>query len=154
MTAVSVGPVAGSKIYIGTTATSGVGDTYTEIGETAELGEFGREYSEIKSESIGDRNVKKFKGTRDDGTMQITVNRAAGDAGQAACITAMDSDADYNFKLELNDNEYAGLTTPTTFLFKAKVMSYKTKLGGPNNIAQAVISLGIKSGSITETAAV
>ena len=55
--------------------------------------------------------------------------------------------------MTLNDDEAGGFTTPTTVLFKAKVMSYTLEAGGPNQVPAATITLGIKSGSITETAA-
>lgn len=148
----NVGPTAGSKLYIGSTEVISSPDDWVEIGNIASFGDFGRVYNEIKAESVGSRNVIKFKGTRDDGTLQITVNRDAADSGQAAVIAAIDSDLDYNWKITLND-KVVTQTTSTTFIFAGKILSYQTKMGGPNNVVQADISIGITSGSITETAA-
>ena len=80
----SIGPTAGSKLFIGTTATTPSPDTYIEIGEIVDLGAFGRTYQEIVVQSIGTRGDRKFKGTYNDGTLTVKVNRDASDTGQAA----------------------------------------------------------------------
>jgi hypothetical protein len=149
----TVNTAAGSKLYIGTTASNPVGDTYVEVAEIANMGQFGRVYDEIKFSSLSDRNVRKFKGQRDDGGIQLELGRSANDAGQAAMVLALDSDQDFNFKIALNDDDDTSGAVPTTFLFKAKVMSYQTNVGGPNDVVKAASMLGVKSGSITETAA-
>lgn len=143
----SIGPTAGSKLYIGTTETITSPDDWIEIGDIATLGDFGRVYNEIKVESVGNRNVTKFKGTRDDGNMTISLHRNALDVGQAAAIVALDVDLDYNFKLTLNDATVA-LTTATYFTWTGKVMSFQTKLGGPNNVVMADLMIGINSNTI------
>jgi hypothetical protein len=150
----SIGPTAGSKLYIGTAESTPSPDDYIEIGEITDFGSFGRQYQEIVAQAVGSRGDRKFKGTFNDGTMTLKVNRDPSDLGQAAAITARDSDSDYNFKIELNDDETGGFTNPTTITLKAKVMSYTLDMGGPNSMVQATIMLGIKSGSISETAAV
>ena len=153
MAAGDVNTSSGSKIYIGTTAANGASDSYVEIGEVQNMGDFGRQYEQINYSTLGDRNVRKFKGQRDDGNIELELGRKANDSGQAAMIVAMDSDQDYNFKVTLNDDTDTTGSTPTTFIFKAKVMGYRTNVGGPNQVVGARATLGIKSGSITETAA-
>ena len=148
----SVNTSAGSKLFIGTTASNGASDSYTEVAEITNIGEFGRQYNEITFTSLSDRNVRKFKGSRNDGNITLQLGRSAGDAGQAAAVVALDDDQDYNFKITLNDDSGVSGSTPTTFIFKAKVMSYVTNVGGPDQVVQATMQLGIKSGSITETA--
>ena len=51
----SIGPTAGSKLYIGTTETVASPDDYIEIGEITDLGTFGRTYQEIIAQAIGSR---------------------------------------------------------------------------------------------------
>jgi hypothetical protein len=94
---------AGSKIYIGTTATALLTDTFTEIGEVVNIGDFGRVYSEIKFDTLGVRGTRKFKGTYDDGNLAMQLGRDPSDAGQAMVIAARDADFDYNFKIVDND---------------------------------------------------
>lgn len=149
----SVQTSSGSKVYIGTTASNGATDSYTEVASITNVPQFGRVYSEIKFSSLGDRNVLKFKGQRDDGTIAIDLGRDMSDAGQAAAVVALDSDLDYNFKITLNDASGVSGSTPTTFRFKAKVMSYETIPGNATSVVMAKLSLGIKSGSIVEIAA-
>lgn len=142
---------AGCKIYIGTAETTPSPDDYLEIGEVTNFSEFGRVYQEIRHDAIGTRGTRKFKGTYDDGNITLQLGRDPSDVGQAAAILARDDDEDYNFKITLNDEGVLG--NPTTFTFKAKVMSYTTNIGGPNQVVGATMMLGIKSGSIDETAA-
>lgn len=153
MAGTGLGPSSGSKIYIGTTATTGAGDSYTLIGKVTNQGAFGAVYNIIKFDSLEDRNTLKFKGQRDDGDINLQLGRDLTDAGQLAITTALSSDLDYNFKVTLNDTGTATGALPTTFLFKAKVTSYKTTVGAPNQVVMAEVILAIKSGSIAETAA-
>lgn len=94
---------AGSRLYIGTTASVASTDTYAEVGDITNLGQFGRSYEEIKYNNLGSRNVIKFKGQRDDGDIQLDLGKSDSDAGQLAIKAALDIDLDYNFKITLND---------------------------------------------------
>lgn len=98
-----VGPAAGSKLFIGTTASNPATDTYIEVGNISNMGEFGPTYTPITFDSLGDRLTKKFKGQRDAGNLSLTLGRSPSDAGQAALIVARDLDFDYNIKVTLND---------------------------------------------------
>lgn len=146
----AIGPTAGSKLYIGTSETIASPDDYLEIGNITNIGDFGKAFQEITVETIGQRGVQKFKGTYNEGTFTCTVARDATDTGQAAAIAALASDLPYNFKLVMNDATVT-LTTPTQFVFTAKIMSYVTKMGGANNVPMADIVISIVSGSVTET---
>ena len=148
----AVNTSAGSKLFIGTTAADASSDTYAEISEVTSISGFGRSYDEIRHSALGDRNVRKFKGQRDDGNITVEMALDADDTAQASCQTALDKDQDYNFKVTLNDDDDAG-GTPTLYTFKAKVMSFVTNVGGPNNVVTATMVLGIKSNTITKTAA-
>ena len=144
---------AGCKLLIGTTSATPATDTYIDVAELTSIPEFGRVYQEITHNSIGDRSTKKFKGSFNEGSITLALGRDVSNAGQAAMKAALDSDADYNIKITLNDQPATGASPkPTTFLFKAKVMSFTTNIGSPNQIVGASCMLGI-SGAITETAA-
>lgn len=149
----TVQTAAGSKIFIGTTAVNPASDSYTEIAEVLNIGEFGRVYEEIKYVSLGNRDTLKFKGPRDDGNIALELGRSVSDAGQAAAILALDSDNDFNFKITLNDDDDITGSVPTTFTFKAKVMNYVTNIGGPTDVVKARLNLGIKTNSIVEVVA-
>jgi hypothetical protein len=152
----AIGPTAGSKMYIAdpgvAPAFPGVG--WTEIGEIASPGTFGRTYQTIVSQAVARRGDVKFKGTFNDGQQQLTLNMDPEDDGQTELRTALDSDADFNFMVELNDAAEQGVDKNSTIASKAKVMSFVYNIGsGPNGTVQSAVGLEIKSGSIVFTAA-
>lgn len=95
---------AGTRLYIGTTALVGLTDTFTEIGEVGSIPEFGRVYKETVWTPLNSRGEQKYKGSYNDGGMTVPIGKDSSDAGQAACIIALDDDNDYNFKIVANDD--------------------------------------------------
>jgi len=142
---------SGTILSIGTTAAAASADTFTIVGEITDVGEFGRVYKEITSEAIDDRKTSRVKGNYDDGTITLTLNRDLEDAGQLALNAALNSDDDYNVRIELNDKATA-TGHGTRIEFKAKVFSFTTKIGGPNNFVGATVKLGINSDVTTTDA--
>lgn len=104
---------AGSRILIGTTASNPLTDTYVEIAEVTNIPEFGATYSTITHSSLGNRNVLKFKGQRDDGTLALDLALSSADAGQQAAQAALKSDFDYNFRITANDPVTGGAAPQT-----------------------------------------
>lgn len=148
-----INTASGTTISIGTTLADASADSYTSIGFVSTIGEFGRVYQEVEFNSLGDRNVLKFKGQRNDGTLSMELGRDLTDAGQVALWDALDSDQDYNFTVILNDASGDTSADGTTFIFKAKVMSFTTNVSDANSVVGATVTLGVKSGSIEETIA-
>ena len=151
-----ISAVARSKIYIGTTAAASTvsefdADTYTEIKEIEDLGEFGDTFEEITFTSIDDGRVRKLKGTADAGTIELIVGRDPLDPGQNALRAAVKSDLAHNVKVVLNDKPDA-TGTPTEFFFKAMVASSKNQLGGANEVTKQAFTLSITT-EILEVAA-
>jgi hypothetical protein len=146
----AVSTAAGTKLYIGTSETTPSPDDWLEVGEITNLGEFGRVYNEIKYTALGTRATQKFKGSYDEGSLSLDLGRAPSDVGQAAVVVALASDNSYNFKVTLND---AVTTTPTTFIFKARVLSYTTNAGSVDSVVMAKCQLSLVSGTLVETAA-
>jgi hypothetical protein len=138
---------AKSKIYIGTTkATSLVADytsdTWTEVGQVEDIGEFGDKAEQIKFTALSDSRVRKLKGARDAGTLEVTVARDSTDAGQDALRAAAAADVGYNFKIVLNDKID---TSGSTFYFKALVNGSPIKMGDANAVIRQVFSLDVSS---------
>jgi len=145
---------AGTKLYIGGTGVLGSESSWIEIGDVTNLGEFGRVYQKIEHKPVAERGTQKFKGGYDDGALNLDMARVPGDTGQAALIAARDSDLAYNFKVELNDRPVtSSAALPTTFKFKAKVMSYTANPGQRDNLVGAKVVVEIDSGTIVEAAA-
>jgi hypothetical protein len=141
--------VLGSEFFIGTTAVNAQTDSYVRIGILTQVSEFGRSYEVVTFTNLVSRNAKKFKKGRDDGGLTLDVLRTKTDAGQEAAKVALDQDDDYNFKFVLDDAN----ATPTTVYFKAMVVSYPRKFGGPNDVVGGRFVLAVATGSVIEIAA-
>ena len=109
------------------------------VGEITDLGEFGREYVLITHNPIGTRSTKKFKGSFNEGSMQLTLGLDQSDAGQLIMQTASASDDNYSFKV--TDQ------TGDIYYFQAQVMSFKIGLGSVDNVVSATCTLEITSSS-------
>jgi len=152
----TVNTAAQSRVYIGTTANAQTlvnfqADTYTEVGEVEDLGEFGDEAEEITFTALADRRVRKFKGSFDAGTVTVQCGSDPANPGQLALIAALASDLDYNFKIELNDAVTLS-GTPTTLFFRGKVMSKRRNVGNVSNIVRQNFNVGINSAILEQTA--
>lgn len=149
---------ANTKVSIGTTAafttaTAYAGDTWTIINNVTDVGEAGSEAEVVIAKLVSDAYVKKLKGSRDNGTMELQVLRDSQDAGYAALLAAEQSSYGYNFKVELNDKPAAGASPKNSFFyFNAIIASRKNSFGGPDDLVTTTFSLAI-SGAIIETAA-
>ena len=109
--------------------------TFTNIGEVTDLGEFGREYNLITHNPIDTRATKKLKGSYNEGQIALTVALDTADAGQNIAKTASTSDADYYFKVTMQNG--------AAYYFPAKVMTFKRAVGSVDNVVTASISLEI-----------
>ena len=119
--------------------------SFDEIGEVTDLGEFGREYNLVTHNPLGSRQTVKRKGSFNDGTISMSVARTPTDTGQGTLQSAVDDDANYSFKVELQDGR--------TLYFVAQVMTYTTNVGSVDQITSASISLEITDEIIEEPAA-
>lgn len=119
--------------------------TFDTIGEVTDLGEFGREYSLVTHNPLGDRQTVKRKGSYNDGSISMTVARTPDDAGQTVLQTALDSDENFSFNVTLQDG--------TELYFQAQVLSYTTNVGTVDQITTASVTIEITD-EIIEVAAV
>jgi hypothetical protein len=145
---------AGCRFSIGTkqpaaTMTEYAADTYVEVGEIEDLGEFGDTFSSVNFTSLKDGRVRKYKGTADAGDMTLTVGLDNGDAGQKAVKTAHKdrTKGNYNIKVTLNDGDPTAqpAVLPTTFYFSGKVMNNTVAPGAADNVVRRNITIGINS---------
>lgn len=113
--------------------------SYTAIGEVEDLGEFGREYNEVKFNPIGSRGAKKLKGSFDEGTLALKLGLDTDDAGQDLLYTASGSDNNYAFKVTAQNGD--------VYYFQAKVMSFKRNFGGVDTVTGATVNLSIQTSS-------
>lgn len=146
-----VNTAAGATLSIGTKtpatdAASYEADTFVEVGEIENLGEFGDQVSAATFTALADRRVRKLKGTYDAGDLALVIGFDSDDAGQTALNDALkDSGSeDYNFKVELEDGDI--------FYFAGKVMSRRIATGGADDIVKANVSIAINT-EVVEVAA-
>lgn len=149
----SVQTAAGSRIFIGPAVTEAEADSvgefqalsYTEIGEVENLGAFGDTAGQTTFAALGDRRVRKFKTSYDAGNVEMTVGFDAGDAGQDALVAAFTSDSDFAIKVMANDGSEGSPSEPSTFYFRAKVMSKPITIGTVDNVVRRSFTLAINS---------
>lgn len=124
-------------------------DTYVEIGEIEDLGEFGDTFSAVNFTSLRDGRVRKYKGTADAGDITLALGLDNSDAGQAAVKVAHKdrSKGDYNVKITLNDGEPDATppVAPTTFYMRGKVMNNTVAPGGADNVVRRNVTVAINS---------
>lgn len=147
---------SGSKLFIGspnqdrnTVLGTYQADTYVEVGEIEDLGEFGDESQVINFTSLSDARVRKLKGPRDAGTMALQVGDDLTDAGQAELEAAEAQNLNYNFFVELNDKETVGGNNSRHY-FIGMVMGKKRNVGNASNVVKRMFNIGINS-AITST---
>ena len=124
-------------------------DTYVEVGEIEDLGEFGDTFSSVTFTSLRDGRVRKYKGTADAGDLTLTVGLDNGDLGQAKLKIAHKDrgKGDYNIKITLNDGDPTAspVVTPTTFYMRGKVMNNTVAPGAADNVVRRNVTIGINS---------
>jgi hypothetical protein len=124
-------------------------DTYVEVGEIEDLGEFGDTFSSVTFTSLKDGRVRKYKGTADAGDLTLTVGLDNGDVGQRAIKVAHKdrTKGDYNIKITLNDGDPSATPAvlPTTFYMRGKVMNNTVAPGAADNVVRRNITIGINS---------
>lgn len=118
--------------------------TFTEVAEIVDLGELGETYNTVTHSPLSSRIVHKFKGAYDPGELAITLAVARTDAGQVLMKTALGDDDDYSFKVTYQDGAIS--------YFSAKVMSFKTTVGGVDSILGGTATVAINN-DILEVAA-
>lgn len=112
---------------------------FSTIGEVTDMGSHGKTYAEITHKPIATRGVRKFKGSFDIGNKSVQLGLDTDDAGQIIALAAVDSDADYSFRMTYpnGDIDY----------FQAKVMSFTKSVTGVDTIISATMNLSLTSSS-------
>src|SRR3954447_23744301 len=98
----------GSRLYIAPSTATIPADaaawaalTWTEIGLLESIGEYGDQSSIITAAVLGDGRMRKAKGARDAGDMQLFALPKTADTGQQAIIAAEATYNTFPFKVTL-----------------------------------------------------
>jgi hypothetical protein len=154
-------PVAGAKIYIGAASMAAPSDdldasdfaavSWVQIKDWTNMGAIGDSAALISTDVIDRARTVKQKGTKNAGSMQNTFAINADDAGQIALIAASNSQNNYPFKIEFNDEPEGG--TPTEKYFVGLVMSAQEQGGGANTARLLAGTIEVNSNVVTVPAA-
>ena len=107
------------------------------VGEITDLGEFGKEFNTVDHVALGNRQKRKFKGSFDNGSLNLQMGRDLSDVGQVALKAALLSDNSYTFTVTFQDL--------SKNYFTGKIMSYKTSVGSVDQITGANTMIAIDS---------
>jgi hypothetical protein len=152
----TVNTASGARLFIGTANSNRntalvdyQADSYIEVGEVEDLGEFGDESDRINFTALSDGRTRKFKGPRDAGEMPIVVGDDPTDEGQIALEAAEASPLDFNFYVELNDAITLGGQNSKHY-FIGKVFSKRRNVGNASNVVRRNFAIGLNS-AVTDT---
>jgi hypothetical protein len=109
--------------------------TVTPIGQITDAGQHGRVYNVVTHNPIGSRGTQKFKGSFNEGQKVLTIGIDDDDAGQTLAIAALNSDADYSFKVLYQDGAID--------YFQAKVVGFQKSMTGVDTMLSASLTLEI-----------
>lgn len=157
-----VNSTLGVTFAIGTTAAHNnqaayEADTFALVGEIENVGDFGDAFNPVNFTALADGRVRKFKGTRDAGTVSLTIGMDVANAGQDALTAALEDTGsdDYNFKVVFTDGDAdaSPVVVATVVYFSGKVMSRRYQTGGADNIVRVIVDVAINTGIIEVEAA-
>ena len=136
---------AGTTLRVSATAPSTFNSTgyaaltFTAVGEITDLGEFGREYALVTHNPVGNRSTQKFKGSFNEGTINLSLGLDTDDAGQVLLKTASNADTPYSFEIVTQNGD--------KYYFQAMVMSFKVGVGSVDSITTATVTLELTTSS-------
>lgn len=131
---------AGTTLSIGTypatyDAAGFAAVSWTAVAEITDLGSFGKTYTEVKHTSLTRRQTQKFKGSYDNGSLQLKIAKVTSDAGQVAMLAALASDSSYAFKVTLQDGKIE--------YFSGKVFTGVIAVGNVDTITGLDVTVGL-----------
>ena len=144
----AAGQTVTGKIALGGTlgAARVKSNNFKPCGEATSVGEFGREYTAVRTNNLKDGATRKAKGSFDQGSVQFDLLFDAGDVGQTLLEEAGDDTSTYAFRVALPGE--AG--DKQEFFFEGLVMGLKRIVGGPNDAITIRTTIEIDHHSIIE----
>jgi hypothetical protein len=128
-------------------------DTYTNVGEIEEIGEFGDERSVVEFAALGDGRMQKARGVANAGDATVTYAHKTADAGQDAVKTAFEATSqsadEFNFRVLLNDQIS---TNPTKFYWRARITGRRVLAITNDGVVKVRATLAINT-TVLEVAA-
>ena len=146
----------GTKVYTCATSNPAAADvsayaalTWVEIGEVESVAAFGDKASSITFTSLNDSRVRKLKGPRDAGDVDVVYAHDPADPGQILLTTAQATKFSYAFKITVPDAADAS-SPDSAFYFQAKVMGVPLNPGSATDVTKRTVTLGIDTAIIED----
>jgi hypothetical protein len=118
--------------------------TYVTIGFLSNIGDYGDSASAVNFAVIGDGRVRKAKGARDAGTLQLTAAHIPDDAGQIAMDAAEGTNFNYALRIERPDAPVAGWSNTIDYM-RVLVRSKRESIGQNDTVVTKVWDCEINS---------
>ena len=136
---------AGAIVAIGTNAADPLTDTYTDIAEIVGVPNFGKEYNVVEHRPLADRQIKKVKGSYNEGSnIEMNLARDLKDPGQIAAEAALDSDDVYNISITLNDDPNDGTASaPSVIYLPSLIVAFPINLNDVDSVIGGLIRLEV-----------
>lgn len=162
----AVNTTAGAKFYIGpstnTDTLNALSDSaalaffeaitsgdWTEVEEVESLGDLGDNSEVATFASIADTRMRKFKTTRDAGTMAVVCGVDELDEGQIALVAAEKTKLNYAFRIIYADERDDGYS-PTTDYFAGMVLGRQKNIGDVQAITKRTFNVAVNSAVYTD----
>jgi hypothetical protein len=115
--------------------------SYTPVSDVTDLGAgLGKKYNLVVHNPVDTRRTQKFRGSYNNGTLSLKMassTLANTDAGQTIMKAGLESDADYSFRIILQDL--------SEVYFTAKTMSFPLDMGTVDSILGGSVELEVNS---------
>lgn len=114
---------------------------WTTVGEIENFGEHGGTKTITEFTPVATATVAKVGGSKNYGTMALTIGNLAGDAGQALLRTAFEAtNTHYSIKIEYSD---AGATTNEKHYLDVIVAKCSNADGAVNDVRKLMVDLAV-----------
>lgn len=120
---------------------SDTGIDWTTIGTVETFGNHGMTAQEINFTAIEDAVVQKLKGSKNYGTMSLTLGHIPIDDGQVLVATASESQNRYSVRLTYPVGD--GEATPEIHYIDGLIMSREFQDGGANDVRKLAVSIAV-----------
>lgn len=130
------------------------GLTWVEVGMVESIGEFGPEGQIGTFTPLGTGIACKFRGTTDNGEVQLSVAKTTTDTGLIALIGRQGNPAEAAFKIELSETGAAGTGQKAQrYVFLGLVRSARVTVGSGDEVVKVSCAIPI-TGALIEGAKV
>ena len=117
------------------------GTTYTTVGQIENFGNSGMTATVTEFTPVADATVQKFKGSKNYGTMSMTLGHLPGDAGQVILETAAESTSRFSVKVTYPTG--AGESTPEIRYFDVLVSKKENQDGAVDDVRKLMVDMAI-----------